>query len=110
MSTDTMLEQLAAQIGVPTQLVRDLFDNGLISLSETQREVDLRELRRARRLRDDLELQQEAIMIILRLRQRTLALQHEIRQLQRTARSTPPGFPRSTWSEAEWIILEDADR
>ena len=110
MSTDTTLEQLATQIGLPAQLVRDLFDNGLISLSETQREVDLRELRRARRLHDDLELQQEAITIILRLRQRTLALQREISQLQRAARSASTRLPNSVWSEAEWIILEDVNR
>lgn len=109
MSTNTTLEQLATQIGLPAQLVRDLFDNGLISLSETQREVDLRELRRARRLHDDLALQHAAITIILRLRQRTLALQHEITQLQRTARSLPTTVPQSPWSEAEWIILEEAD-
>ncbi|MDZ4717744.1 MAG: chaperone modulator CbpM [Roseiflexaceae bacterium] len=109
MPTDTTFnrEQLAAQIGLPVQLVQDLFDNGVISLRETQREADLRELRRARRLRDDLELQHAAITIILRLRQRTLALQHEITQLQRAARTAPTSVPHDVWSEAEWLILAE---
>ncbi|MEI7769511.1 MAG: chaperone modulator CbpM [Chloroflexales bacterium] len=108
MSTDTTtLDQLAAQIGLPAALVRDLFDHGLISLGEAQREGDLRELRRARRLRDDLELQHAAITIILRLRQRTMALQHEVTQLRSAARATAPTPPRGAWSEAEWMILNE---
>jgi len=107
MSTDTTFDLLATQIGLPAALVRDLFDHGLISLSEAQREVDLRELRRARRLRDDLELQHAAITIILRLRQRTVALQHELTQLRNAARATPPAPPHGAWSEAEWMILSE---
>ncbi|NNJ11351.1 hypothetical protein EKD04_013495 [Chloroflexales bacterium ZM16-3] len=107
MSTDTTLDQLATQIGLPTALVRDLFDHGLISLSEAQHEGDLRELRRARRLRDDLELQHAAITIILRLRQRTVALQHEVTQLRSAARAAPPTPPSGAWSEAEWVILNE---
>jgi AraC-like DNA-binding protein len=109
MSADTTptLDELAAQIGLSPQLVRDLFDNGLISLSAAERDVDLRELRRARRLRDDLELQHAAITIILRLRQRTLALQHEVAQLRRVARIRLTTRPSDTWSDAEWILLDD---
>lgn len=107
MATDTTLDQLATQIGLPAALVRDLFDHGLISLSEAEREGDLRELRRARRLRDDLELQHAAITIILRLRQRTVALQREVIQLRNAARATPPTSPRGAWSEAEWMLLSE---
>jgi hypothetical protein len=110
MSNATIVNQLATQIGLPPQLVHDMFNNGLISLDETQREADLRELRRARRLYDDLELQQAAITIILRLRHHTLELQHEIAQLKQTARTTKTRSPYSTWTEAEWIVLEREDR
>ncbi|NTW96950.1 MAG: hypothetical protein HGB28_00150 [Oscillochloris sp.] len=107
MSTDTTLDQLATQIGLPTALVRDLFDLGLISLSAAHHEGDLRELRRARRLRDDLELPHAAITIILRLRQRTVALQREVSQLRSAARATPSTPTRGAWSEAEWLILNE---
>lgn len=107
MSADNTLDQLATQIGLPAQLVRDLFENGLISLDEAQREADLRELRRARRLRDDLELEHAAITIILRLRQRTLVLQNEIIQLRRAIRAPATILPRDAWSEAEWMIIEE---
>ncbi len=107
MSADRTLDQLAVQIGLPAQLVRDLFENGLISLDEAQREADLRELRRARRLSDELELQHAAITIILRLRQRTLALQHELAQLRTATRASSITLPPGAWSEAEWIILDE---
>jgi hypothetical protein len=107
MSTDTILDQLAVQIGLPAALVRDLFDHGLISLNELQREADLRELRRARRLRDDLELEHAAILIILRLRQRTVAMQHEVTQLRHAARTSSIPRSRSAWSEAEWLVLDE---
>ena len=107
MSADRTLDQLATQIGLPAQLVRDLFENGLISLDAAQREADLRELRRARRLRDELELEHAAITIILRLRQRTLTLQHELAQLRSATRALSTSLPRGAWSEAEWIILEE---
>ncbi len=107
MSTETTLNQLAAQIGLSAALVRDLFDHGLISLDEIQREADLRELRRARRLRDDLELEHAAILIILRLRQRTVALQHEMTQLRHAAHRSSIPWSRSAWSEAEWLLDEE---
>jgi hypothetical protein len=58
-------------------------------------------------LRDDLQLQHAAITIILRLRQRTVALQHEVTQLRSAARATPSTPPHGAWSEAEWMILNE---
>jgi hypothetical protein len=107
MSADTALEQLAVEIGLPTALVRDLFAHGLIGLGEARREGDLRELRRARRLRDDLELEHAAITIILRLRQRAVALQYEVNQLRSAARIPSTIRPQGAWSEAEWLILDE---
>jgi hypothetical protein len=107
MSADTVLEQLAVEIGLPAQLVHDLFDHGLLGLSEVQREGDLRELRRARRLRDDLELEHAAISIILLLRRRTVALQREVAQLRSAARTPSTARPRGAWSEAELLILDE---
>ena len=65
---------------------------------------DLAELRRVRRLREQLELGHPAIEIILRMRRRIQALQDEIRRLHLAA-AEPRRPTRETWVDAEWDEL-----
>jgi hypothetical protein len=81
-------------------------DLGLITpSSEGYSDGDLAELRRVRRLREDLELDHPAIEIVLRMSHRIRALQAEIRRLELAVLAA--GGPRGQvdWVEAEWDEL-----
>ena len=82
---------------------------GLITPSaEGYSDDDLAELRRVRRLHQDLEFDHPAIEITLRLRRRIQALQAEIRRLELAllvarGRRQPWRSPeQQEWDEAEW--------
>jgi hypothetical protein len=99
-------EQAAAETRMDVRVVWRYADLGLITPSAAgYSDAELAELRRVRRLHDDLELDHPAIEIILRMRRQIAALQAEIRRMQLEIRSTrrPPG--RSGWVEAEWDDL-----
>jgi DNA-binding transcriptional MerR regulator len=100
------IEEAATIVGLPTTVVSFYAEVGLIgSLSSTggYTEEHLRELRRARRLMQDLDLSPEAVEVVLRMRQRILALEQEVCQLRTEAqaarlRQQAP----NTWFEADW--------
>jgi hypothetical protein len=94
------LEQAAAACGLDVLVVRHYAELNLIAPVDGYGAAELAELRRARRLMHDLELEPQAIAIIMRMRRRMLALQAELRRLEaelHTARS---------WSVQEWIDAE----
>ena len=64
--------------------------------------ADLAELRRARRLRHDLELEHDAVAVLLRMRQRMLALQEQVRRLEMELRIARPPRSIQNWIEADW--------
>jgi hypothetical protein len=66
---------------------------------------ELAELRRVRRLREDLELDHPAIEIILRMGRRIQALQAEVRRLELTLRAARRLPDQPDWLEAEWDEL-----
>ena len=81
-------------------------DLGLITpSSEGYSDGDLAELRRVRRLREELELDHEAIEIILRMRRRIHALQAEIRRLELAVLDAHSPRRQPGWVEAEWDEL-----
>jgi DNA-binding transcriptional MerR regulator len=65
-------------------------------------EADLAELRRARRLHSDLDLDYDAVAVVLRMRRRMLALQQEVRRLQAELRAMRRGRSLQEWTDAEW--------
>ena len=79
---------------------------GLVTHShEGYGDADLAELRRVRRLREDLELDHPAIEIILRMSRRIQTLQAEIRRLESVAPAARGSRGQPDWMEAEWDDL-----
>lgn len=79
--------------------------SGLIAPPEGYSEPDLAELRRVRRLIEDLGLDFPAIEVVLRMRQRLLSLQAQLQRLEaelRLARRIPAA---SLWVDAEWTDI-----
>lgn len=98
--------EAAAAARIDVGVVWHYAELGLIAPSpEGYSEHELAELRRVRRLREELELDHPAIEIILRMSRRIQSLQAEIRRLERTmsAARGSPGQPE--WVEAEWDEL-----
>lgn len=60
------------------------------------------ELRRVRRMCDDLDLDHDAVAVLLRMRRRMLALQSEVRRLEAELRSARVRRSLDEWIDAEW--------
>ncbi len=96
-------ETLAAQTGLPVEVIQELIDLGLIGALPEPTETDLRELRRVRRLIDTLGLSHEAVDVILQMRRRLVALQNEVAQLRMELSERHRVERTSVWIEAEWV-------
>ncbi|ABQ91458.1 MAG: hypothetical protein J7463_14800 [Roseiflexus sp.] len=96
-------ETLAAQTGLPVEVIQELIDLGLIGTLPEPTETDLRELRRVRRLIDTLGLSHEAVDVILQMRRRLVALQNEVAQLRMELSERHRVERTSVWIEAEWV-------
>jgi hypothetical protein len=90
--------EAAARIArIDVTFVRRCAEIGLVTpSSEGYSEAEMAELRRARRLHDDLGLDYEAIEVVLEMVRRIRGLQAEIRRLQRTRAS-------ESATEREWM-------
>ena len=95
------LEEAAALASLEVAVVRYCAEAGLIAPAAGYGEAELAELRRVRRLIDDLELNMPAVEVMLRMRRRMLALQAELRRLELELRRA--GRPMAA------RLLEDAD-
>ncbi len=83
-------------------VVRLCADSGIIAPAEGYGEDDLAELRRVRRLMHDLELDQPAIEVILRLRRQVLALQAQVVRLERELHTARRPARTIAWVDADW--------
>jgi hypothetical protein len=100
-------ETLAAQTGLPVEVIQELIDLGLIGMLPEPTETDLRELRRVRRLIDTLGLSHEAVDVILQMRRRLVALQNEVAQLRMELSERHRVERTSVWIEAEWVETQE---
>ena len=94
--------EAAMAVGIDLTVVRLCAESGLIAPAQGYDEAALAELRRVRRLIEDLGLDQPAIEVVVRMRRRLLALQVEVRRLEtelRVLRRTPRTV---RWEDAEW--------
>lgn len=99
-------DEAAALSKVDLSIVWHYADLGLITPSPAgYSDDDLAELRRVRRLHQELELDHPAIEIILRMRHRIQVLQAELHRLEREVRSAPSSRGQPDWVEAEWDNL-----
>ena len=98
--------EAAAATRMDVSILWHYADVGLITPSpEGYTDGELAELRRVRRLREELELDHPAIEIILRMGRRIQALQAEVRRLELTLRAARRLPDQSDWLEAEWDEL-----
>lgn len=101
------LDEAATAAALEVAVVRYYVDLGLLAPpSHGYGEADLAELRRIRRLIDDLGFDLAAVEVVLRMRQRVLALQAEVRHLEAELRAARyrRRAPRE-WDDAEWYDL-----
>ena len=98
-------DEAATAVALDLTVVRLCAKSGLIAPAQGYDEADLAELRRVRRLIEDLGLDQPAIEVVLRMRRRMLALQAQVQQLETELRRArrPSSAPR--WIDAEWAHL-----
>jgi hypothetical protein len=100
------LDEAAAATNLEISIVWHYADLDLIPSSpEGYTDSELAELRRVRRLREELELDHGAIEIILRMRRRIQALQNEVRRLEVAVVAARPLRRQPDWVEAEWDEL-----
>ncbi|WP_298821121.1 chaperone modulator CbpM [Chloroflexus sp.] len=96
------LEDLAMDVGLPVSILQYLADLGYIHPIPQLPAVEFDELRRIRRLIDDLGVPFDAIDLVLHMRRRMLAMQREINRL-RAELAYRRAFDRVTsWVDAEW--------
>jgi len=98
----TKLDELAARAGLPIDTLRQLLELGVIEEGPDVTEEDLAELRRMQRLISDLGLDHEAVLVILCMRKRLLALQREVARLQTELHRQRRPDRVTLWVEAEW--------
>ncbi len=96
------LEELAAATGVPVAVIRQLVELGYLHPVPELPAIEFDELRRIRRLIDDLGVPGDAIDLVLHMRRRMLEMQREIARL-RAELAYRRAFDRSSsWVDAEW--------
>lgn len=96
------LDEAADATALEVAVVRRCAEIGIVAPAGGYGADELAELRRVRRLMDDLELGLPAIDVVLRMRRRMLALQADIRRLEAELRrrqrdNRPPA------EDAEWF-------
>ena len=98
-------DEAAAVTALEVMVVRLCAESGLIAPAQGYGEAELAELRRVRRLINDLGLDHPAIEVVLRMRRRLLALQAEVQRLETELRMSRGIARRTTWVDAEWTDL-----
>jgi DNA-binding transcriptional MerR regulator len=97
------LEEAAFATALEIAVVRACAESGLLAPPHGYDQADLAILRCVRRLLTDLGLDQSAIEVVLPMRQRLLALQAEVRRLERELRTARRALRQGSWVEAEWF-------
>jgi len=96
-------DEAAAATRMDVSIVWYYADLGLITPSAAgYSDDDLAELRRVRRLQEDLELGHPAIEIVLRMRRSIQVLQAEIRRLEAAVAAARRRRGAEEWVDAEW--------
>lgn len=98
--------EAAAATTLTVTVVRYLAETGVIAPAHGYNDADLAELRRVHRLIEDLHLDQTAVEVVLRMRQRMLALQAEVQRLEAELRAQRRMVQHATFADAEWTELD----
>jgi hypothetical protein len=95
-------DEAAVAVALDVTIVRMLAECGAIKPQQGYGAAELAELRRVRRLIDDLGLDPEAVEVVLHMRRQMLALQAEVRRLQAELRLARRPARPAAWVESEW--------
>ena len=96
-------DEAAMAVALDLAVVRLCAESGLIAPSQGYDETDLAELRRVRRLIEDLGLDQPAVELVVRMRRRLLTLQAQVQRLETELRRTRRTPSPALWVDAEWV-------
>ena len=96
-------DEAATAVALDLAVVRLCAESGLIAPAQGYDEADLAELRRVRRLIEDLGLDQPAIEVVVRMRRRLLTLQARVQRLETELRLLQRTRPTLLWEDAEWM-------
>jgi MerR family transcriptional regulator, heat shock protein HspR len=99
------LAEAARAAALEPLVVRLCAESGLIAPAGGYGEAEIAELRRVRRLMDDLGLDAAGVEVALHMRRHMLALQAEIRQLRAELRALHRGARSLDWIDGDWIEL-----
>ncbi len=94
--------EAATAAGIDLTVVRLCAESGLIAPAQGYDEAALAELRRVRRLIEDLGLDQPAIEVVVRMRRRLLALQAQVQRLETELRLARRTRFAGLWVDGEW--------
>ena len=98
-------DEAAQAVALDLAVVHWCAESGLIAPAQGYAEADLAELRRVRRLIDDLGLDGPAIEVVVHMRRRLLALQAEVQRLEAELRRARRTRSPARWIEGEWAEL-----
>jgi DNA-binding transcriptional MerR regulator len=96
------LEELARATGLPVPVLQYLTDLGYIHPFPQLPAAEFDELRRIRRLIDDLGVATDTVDLILHMRRRMLAMQREIARLRAELAYRRALDRVTTWVDADW--------
>jgi DNA-binding transcriptional MerR regulator len=96
------LEELARVTGLPVPVLQYLADLGYIHPFPQLPAAEFDELRRIRRLIDDLGVATDTVDLILHMRRRMLAMQREIARLRAELAYRRALDRVTTWVDADW--------
>ncbi|MGC8950682.1 chaperone modulator CbpM [Chloroflexus sp.] len=96
------LEELARATGLPVPVLQYLADVGYIHPFPQLPAAEFDELRRIRRLIDDLGVATDTVDLILHMRRRMLAMQREIARLRAELAYRRAFDGVNTWVDADW--------
>jgi uncharacterized small protein (DUF1192 family) len=95
-------DEAAAAASLDVTVVQRCAESGLIAPVQGYGDADLAELRRVRRLMEDLGLDPPAIEVVLRMRRRVVALQAEVWRLEAELRTVRHEKRAVNWTDGEW--------
>jgi hypothetical protein len=95
-------DEAAMEALLDLSVVRLCAKEGLVPPLHGYDDADLAELRRIRRLIDDLGLDQLAIEVVVRMRRQLLALREQVRRLEAELRYARRAPASADYAEADW--------
>ncbi len=96
------VREVAVMTDLPEAIIEEYARVGLVSPPDRLTDYDVRELCAVRRMRDDLGLAYEATEVVLRMRQRIVQLQRDLRAAHAALQQVRRITVVQTWHDGDW--------